>query len=38
MSTQAGKRYRCTECGGEVIVTKGGAGSLMCCGRPMEER
>lgn len=38
MANQAGKRLRCPVCGAEVIVTKGGQGSLTCCGRPMEDR
>jgi desulfoferrodoxin-like iron-binding protein len=36
MANQAGKRYRCTKCGCEFIVTKAGAGELKCCGQPME--
>jgi len=31
----AGKRYLCTTCGSEFIVTKGGAGQLECHGSPM---
>ncbi len=36
MSNVVGKRYFCTRCGSEFIVTKGGAGTLHCCGQPME--
>lgn len=36
MANELGKRYRCTKCGAEVIVTKGGSGSVKCCGQPME--
>ncbi len=36
MANQQGKRKRCTECGGEVIVTAGGEGTLECCGKEME--
>jgi desulfoferrodoxin-like iron-binding protein len=36
VSNQVGKRYLCTKCGTEMIVTKGGEGSLSCCGQPME--
>jgi hypothetical protein len=32
---QAGKRYRCETCGGELICTAPGDGSLACCGAPM---
>ncbi|GAG41997.1 unnamed protein product, partial [marine sediment metagenome] len=30
------KRYRCPKCGSEFIVTKGGEGTITCCGQPME--
>ena len=36
MANQIGKRYVCTKCGAELIVTKGGAGTLSHCGQPME--
>jgi hypothetical protein len=36
MANQAGKRYICKKCGAEVIVTRGGEGSLQHCGEPME--
>jgi desulfoferrodoxin-like iron-binding protein len=36
MANAVGKRYRCTKCGAEFIVTKGGNGTLVCCGQPME--
>jgi desulfoferrodoxin-like iron-binding protein len=36
MANQVGKRYKCSKCGAEVIVTRGGAGTVMCCGQPME--
>ncbi|MCJ7509271.1 MAG: desulfoferrodoxin [Dehalococcoidia bacterium] len=36
MANQAGKRYQCTKCGTEMIVTKGGEGVLSCCGQPMQ--
>ena len=32
---QVGKRYRCTSCGSEVLVTKAGDGVLACCGASM---
>jgi len=36
MGNQVGKRYKCAKCGAEIIVTRGGAGTVMCCGQPME--
>lgn len=36
--TQAGKRYKCGTCASEVLVTKPGAGTLVCCGKPMEQK
>ena len=32
-----GEMYRCNECGNEVIVTKTGGGTLVCCGQDMEK-
>lgn len=34
--TQVGKRFKCSSCGAEVLVTKGGTGDLQCCDAPME--
>ena len=36
MANEIGKRYRCPKCGSEFIVTKGGKGTISCCGQPME--
>jgi len=36
MANQIGKRYCCSKCGAEIIVTKGGDGAIQCCGQPME--
>jgi len=36
--TQLGKRYRCEICGSEALCTKVGEGSLVCCGKEMEEQ
>ena len=36
MANQVGKRYQCTKCGTEMIVTKAGSGDLVCCGQPMQ--
>ena len=38
MANQIGKRYRCTKCGVEFIVTKGGDGAIHCCDQPMEQK
>ncbi len=36
MPTELGKRYICTVCNAEMIVTKKGTGTLTCDGKPME--
>jgi desulfoferrodoxin-like iron-binding protein len=36
MANQVGKRYVCKKCGAELVVTRGGNGTLQCCGQPME--
>ena len=36
MANQVGKRYQCTKCNSEMIVTKGGNGTLQCCGQEMQ--
>lgn len=38
MANQTGKRYVCSVCGSEMLVTRGGDGALTCCGKPMELR
>ncbi len=38
MANQVGKRYICAKCGSEFIITKGGAGTITCCGQPMEQK
>jgi desulfoferrodoxin-like iron-binding protein len=35
MPNQMGKRYMCGKCGVEVIVTKAGSGTVVCCGQDM---
>ncbi len=30
------ERYRCNVCGNEVVVTKVGGGTLVCCEQEME--
>jgi len=36
MANQVGKRYVCTKCGAEFIVTRAGEGTMVCCGQAME--
>jgi len=36
VANQVGKRYMCTKCNSEMIVTKAGDGSVECCGVAME--
>ncbi len=36
MANTVGKRYQCTKCGAECMVTRGGNGTITCCGQPME--
>lgn len=36
MANTVGKRYVCEKCGSEFIVTRGGEGQLVCCGKAME--
>ena len=38
MANEIGKRYCCTNCGAEVIVTKAGDGAVQCCDKPMEMK
>ncbi len=34
---ETGKRYRCTDCGAEFIVTRGGEGMLRCGDHELEQ-
>jgi hypothetical protein len=38
MANQLGKVYICGNCGSQVIVTKGGTGTIKCCGGAMEQK
>ena len=38
MPNQTGKRYVCSSCGSEMLVTRGGDGQLSCCGKSMDIR
>lgn len=33
---QLGKRFKCQICGTEVLCTKGGEGTVICCGQEMQ--
>ena len=35
-NAQTGKRYVCSACGAEFIVTKGGDAELKCCGKLLD--
>jgi desulfoferrodoxin-like iron-binding protein len=34
---KTGEKYKCIICGNEVIVTKTGVGTVVCCGKNMEK-
>ncbi len=36
MANLVGKRYVCSKCGTEYIVTKAGNGAVNCCGQPTQ--
>ena len=38
MAAQIGKIYICGSCNAQVIVTKGGNGTLKCCGQEMQQK
>ncbi|MDO8687400.1 MAG: hypothetical protein Q7K41_02295 [Dehalococcoidales bacterium] len=38
MANQIGKRYICSKCGAEAMVTRGGTGTVHCCNQPMEQK
>jgi len=38
MANQIGKIYVCAQCGVQVIVTKGGAGTIKCCSAEMQQK
>ena len=38
MANQMGKRYTCSKCGAEVIVTKAGGVALTRCGEEMQQK
>ena len=38
MANQIGKIYLCAQCNAQVIVTKGGAGTITCCGAALQQK
>lgn len=36
MANMLGKRLSCSDCGAQILVTKGGTGQVECCGQPMQ--
>ncbi len=38
MANQVGKRYQCTVCNTEMIVTKAGEGTLQCHSKDMQQK
>jgi len=38
MANEVRKRYVCASCNSEMLVTRGGEGTLTCCGQPMQIR
>ena len=38
MANQIGKMYLCEKCNSQVIVTKGGNGTLKCCGGELKKK
>ncbi len=37
-AAQTGKRYICSKCGAEYIVTRGGDEEIKCCDIPVAEK
>jgi predicted polyphosphate/ATP-dependent NAD kinase len=35
---QLGKMYLCGQCGAQIIVTKGGDGTVKCCSKEMQKK
>ena len=38
MANEIGKQYTCKKCGIVFVVTKGGKGQIICCGKAMETK
>jgi len=35
---QLGKRFRCEDCGTEILCTKAGEGTPMCCSKEIQAQ
>ncbi len=38
MATKSGDMTICMVCGAEYVATKGGEGTVTCCGKPVEPK
>ncbi|MSP79395.1 MAG: desulfoferrodoxin [Dehalococcoidia bacterium] len=38
MANEIGKRYICSKCASEFVVTKAGKGDMACCGQPVVKK
>ena len=38
MANETGKRYFCSTCGAEFVITRGGDGEVICCNNPMTKK
>ncbi len=38
MPNKPGSRMKCETCGAEIVITKGGNGSVTCCSNPMVAK
>jgi hypothetical protein len=36
--SELGKRYICEKCGGELLCTRPGGGTMECCDTPMQRK
>ena len=36
MANETAKRYTCSQCGSEFLVTRGGQGQMKCCSEPTQ--
>ena len=38
LTSEPGKRYACSNCGSEFVVTRAGEGTISCCDRPTIKK
>jgi desulfoferrodoxin-like iron-binding protein len=38
MANKPGTRMKCETCGAEIVITKGGDGTVICCSQPMVPK